>query len=191
LITWPYGAAAVGAALAAAASAYQGWVARDTEERQLRAYVIVKSAWFEKDEKKKEIKLAETNSAGNSALLIYYEVSNEGQTPAYEVAKRITVDYPRKDNITFDYTDGTAAYMGKQQVFGPVVTRAFTPDELNSIFAGQQPYLIFAGQITYRDIFGREWPTNFCFMNAKDWSGQVRFLFCTRRDSNDRLNYAK
>jgi hypothetical protein len=45
--------------------------------------------------------------------------------------------------------------------------------------------------MTYRDILGRTWRTNFCFRYVEDWSGQVRFVFCSRLSRDDRLNFAE
>jgi hypothetical protein len=49
------------------------WIARDTEKRQLRAYVIVKSARLAKDDSG-HFKFGITSPDGRSELLIYYDI---------------------------------------------------------------------------------------------------------------------
>jgi hypothetical protein len=156
--------AAVGAIFAAIFSGWQASVAEDTEKRQLRAYVIVKSAAFAKDDSGK-LKFGRQYPGGKE-LLIYYTVSNEGVTPAYDVFRQITVEYPFANRFNFDYTDGTAAYVSKEHTFGPIITRAFSDEEVSDILKGGEDggkLLVFAGRITYKDIFERPWPTFFCF----------------------------
>jgi hypothetical protein len=92
--------------------------------------------------------------------------------------------------LHFDYTDGTAAYIGKQETFGPVRTRGMTKEEIEAISFGKGPPLVFAGQISYRDIFRRTWPTNFCFMYAAA-PIEPRFVSWPRFSDSDRLNYAR
>jgi hypothetical protein len=185
-LTW---IAAIGAVLAALFTGWQAWIAKDAEQRQLRAYVVVKSATFARDESG-QLKLGRTFPDGRSELQIYYEVSNEGLTPAYDLFRRIDVEYPFAGTIPFNYTDGTAAYLTKEQTFGPVITRPFTKDEIAEILAGTDKPLVFAGQMTYRDIFGDIWPTNFCFMYAAHPS-DVSFISCPRFSDIDRLNFAR
>jgi hypothetical protein len=162
--------------------------AKDATQRQLRAYIVVTSARFAKDEAGR-FKLGVTAAGGSGELLIYYDVSNEGITPAYDVFRRITVEYPFKGVFNFNYTDGTAAYISKKVTFGPVRTRGMTKEEVEAISTGKTP-LAFAGQITYRDIFNREWPTNFCFIYAAA-PVEPSFVSCPRFSGADRLNYAR
>ncbi len=164
-------------------------VAKDSLQKQLRAYIVVKSATIAKDDSGK-FKLGRTDSLGRRELFIYYEISNEGATPAYNVFRSVTIEYPFDGKISFDYTDGTAAYVVKQQQFGPIITRGFTDDERELIAKGVEKPLVFAGQITYRDIFDREWPTNFCFRYIKT-PNDVKFEFCPRWTTTDKLNYSK
>ena len=163
--------------------------AKDTAERQLRAYLVVTEARIAKEESGKFKMGAMAADGGSGELLIYYDVSNEGVTPAYNVFRRITVEFPFKGSVNFNYTDGTAAYISKKETFGPVRTRGVTPEEVESLAKGKMP-LVFAGQITYRDIFSREWPTNFCFLYAAA-PVEPRFGYCPRFSGNDRLNYAR
>jgi hypothetical protein len=162
---------------------------RDQERRQLRAYVIAKSARFARDEAGK-LKFGLVSAAGAKELLIYYDVSNEGITPAYDVFRLVDVEYPFNKTFNFNYTDGTAAYLSKQQIFGPIRTRGFTQEQIDMIMSGKGPPFVFAGKITYRDIFGDTWPTNFCFM----YTGlpvEPNFTFCPRWSPSDTLNYAR
>jgi hypothetical protein len=182
--------AAAGAIAAAAFTGWQAWIAQDTEKRQLRAYVIVKSAEFARDNSG-NLKFGR-EFPGGKELLIYYTVSNEGVTPAYDVFRQITVEYPFANTLNFNVTDGTAAYISKEHTFGPIITRAYTPDEINDISKGGEggaKLLVFAGRITYKDIFERPWPTFFCFAYLS--SPEPKFTFCPRWNDRDILNYAK
>jgi hypothetical protein len=161
--------------------------AQDTERRQLRAYIIATKAEFERNDKG-AIKLGD-GANGLHPLLIDYELQNEGVTPGYAVETLVDVEFPAAEHVKFDYTVGIAAYMPKQRLFGPIVTRHFSDEERNQILSGDKP-LLFAGQVTYRDIFGSKWPTNFCFLHTK-WPTEPRFGFCPRWNDADRLQYAK
>jgi hypothetical protein len=180
--------AATGAIVAACYTRQQWITADDTEKRQLRAYIVVTAARFGKDETMGKFKRGICN--GDSCeLLIYYDVSNEGITPAYDLEKLVDVQFPYTGTLEFRYTDGTAAYLAKQHTFGPVRTRGFSDEEINAIASGN-PQFAFAGQITYRDIFGNQWPTNFCFVYAAR-PIEAGFDFCPRRDKTDQRNYAR
>jgi hypothetical protein len=159
-----------------------------SSEQQLRAYLVVPGARIAADDNGK-FKFGVTAADGSGELLIYYDVSNEGTTPAYDVFRRITVEYPFNGQFNFNYTDGTAAYISKKVTFGPVRTRRMMPAEVDAISTGKTP-LAFAGQITYRDIFNRDWATNFCFVYAAV-PVEPAFVSCPRWNATDRLNYAR
>jgi hypothetical protein len=180
--------AAIAACFAAGFTGWQAWIAKDGEHRQLRAYLIAKGARFDRDQAG-QLKFGRTLADGRSELLILYDLSNDGATPAYDVFRRVDVEFPFKNEFHFDYTDGTTAYVPKEFTFGPIVTRPFTKDEIRSIEAGSVP-LVFAGRILYRDIFGKQWPTNFCFLHGK-WASGVEFKFCPRWNDADQANYAR
>jgi hypothetical protein len=186
--TWLEKSAVAIAVLAFLAAAGQGWIARDTEKRSLRANVVVTGAHFARDEAG-QLKRGLPGSNNSRELLIYYDVSNEGVTPAYELVKLVDVQFPFTGKVDFRYTDGTAAYLPKQHTFGPVRTRGFTDEEVKTIEDGTVPF-VFAGRITYSDIFGNKWPTNFCFL----WAArpiEPGFGFCPRWNEGDILNYAR
>lgn len=180
--------------LTAAATAAAAWYARqqsliaaDTEQRQLRAYVVVTAARFATDEAG-HFKFGLTNSVGRE-LLIYYDVSNEGVTPAYDLQKAVDVEYPFTGKVSFNVTDGTPAYLTKKHTFGPIRTAYFTDDQIKTISEGKVPF-VFAGRISYRDIFGNYWPTYFCFMYVGR-PIEPGFDFCARWTDADTLNYAR
>jgi hypothetical protein len=164
---------------------------QDTEGRQLRAYIVVTAAKFATDESG-EFRLGRTNPEGLSELMIYYDVSNEGITPAYGLQQIVAVQYPFDGKIEDKEwaTPGVTAYVGKQHTFGPIRTRPFTKDQIDQIRLGKGGPFVFAGKIIYRDIFKCEWPTNFCFM----WvlaPVDPTFISCPRFSDADRLNYAE
>ncbi len=162
--------------------------AQIAEVRQLRAYLVAISARFDKDDSGK-LKYGLTDKEGRHELLIYYEISNEGQTPAYEVEKSVDWQFPFTGVVDFRYTDGLPGYIAKKQTFGPVRTKYFTDDEVKLIESGEQPF-VFAGRIWYNDIFGNRWPTFYCFLYAKR-PVEPGFDFCPRYSHDDRLNYAR
>jgi hypothetical protein len=189
--TWERAFIIVGSLAACAAAYYtrQQWLtADDQEKRSLRAYLVVTAARFAKDDFG-GLKFGLTDREGRHELLIFYDVSNEGVTPAYDVRRLVDVEYPFAGKVEFKYSDGTSAYLTKQHTFGPVRTRYFSDDEIKSILSGTVP-LLFAGQITYRDIFGHQWPTNYCFLHAAA-PVEASFEFCPRWNDADRLQYAK
>jgi hypothetical protein len=186
ILAWVAAAAGALAAVAGIASAilsgWQAWIAKDNEHRQLRAYVIVTAARFAKDDSGR-LQYGLTDAQGRHELLIYYDVVNEGQTPAYDVMKLIDIEFPFTGKIEFKYTDGTAAYLPKEPTFGPVRTKYFTDDEIKSISSGSVE-LVFAGQIKYRDVFGDQWPTNFCFVHDAA-PVESSFVFCPRMEDGE------
>jgi hypothetical protein len=185
------GVAALSAVLAAAFTWWQITVSKDTEHRQLRAYVVVNSVSFAKGADG-NFKLGRT-FGDRSELLVYYDVENQGATPAYDLYRKITVEYPFANKFSFDYTDGTSAYLSKQQTIGPVRTRPFTKEEIDAISRGatDKTTFVFAGQMTYRDIWGDQWPTDFCYFYAAITPEDIKFIPCPRWNDNDRLNYAR
>jgi len=165
-------------------------VAEDTEKRQLRAYLIATGVRFERDAAG-QLKLGQEQN-GSYELLIDYDIVNEGITPAYGVQQIVAVQYPFNGTIDNKEwaTPGVSAYVGRQHTFGPIRTRPFTKDQIDAIRLGKGGPFAFAGQMKYRDIFKREWPTNFCFM----WvlaPVEPAFISCPRWSDADRLNYAE
>jgi hypothetical protein len=175
-----------------ATAIFTGWyafTASDTETRQLRAYIIVNNARFSRNPAG-GLKYGLIAANGAKELLIYYDVINEGNTPAYDVLRVIGIREPFfSKKLELNYTDGTAAYISKTQTFGPIRTAGFLPDQIDKIISGKAP-LIFAGKITYRDIFDNTWPTNFCFIYVAR-PVEPSFDYCPRWSKNDRLNYAR
>lgn len=177
------------AVLAFGVASRQAWVASDNEYKTLRAYVLVTDVRFAKDEADGKYKFGRSFENGTHELLIYYDVVNEGRTPAHDLEKAVDVEYPWKGHVKFDYTDGTPGYLPQRHTFGPVRTRPFTDEEIQKIATGDPPF-VFAGQIWYHDIFDHRWPTFFCFMYAKR-PIEPSFDFCPRWSADDRLNYAR
>jgi hypothetical protein len=179
--------------LATATAAYytrQQWLtADDQEKRSLRAYMIVTGAKFERDQSGR-FKFGLTDANGASELLVDFDISNEGVTPAYNVEQIVAIEYPFHGTISKWYTRGIAAYVAKQQTLGPIRTQYFTKDQIEAFSSGKGPVLLFAGQMTYYDIFKRKWPTNFCFIYAP---APIEFAFvsCPRGSETDRLTYAE
>jgi hypothetical protein len=124
--------------------------ARETSERQLRAYVGLQSMEatvypFEK---------------GGFVVLAHAEARNFGQTPAYRmtVQANATVDVPTA--IPFDEAQGTAKSAGAMTAFKDVgfqisQTKIITAEDAQAI-RNQKKIIFFWGAIKYRDAFGKD-----------------------------------
>jgi hypothetical protein len=170
------------------AAGYQGWVARDTEQRSLRAYLVIESARFAVEDSG-QFSLGEKDEGGNRELLVYYNVSNEGVTPAYDISRRVIIEYPFNGKIGKWFDQGTIPYVGKNQTFGPIRSPHYSQAQLDNIAKGKGGLFVFAVQLMYYDTFKRQWPTASCFM----WAAapiKPAFLPCANFGV-DRLNYAQ
>lgn len=125
-------------------------LARETSERQLRAYVLVERA--------------ELAINGNE-LIILIKIKNSGSTPAYRVEIR-----PR--NIFYDDAETTAIFNlnGRitQTPLGPESPRDMTIhfdelpyDKASGIFTDFAALFRICGEIAYFDVFNRERTTYF------------------------------
>jgi hypothetical protein len=172
-VTWPEGVGAWAVILtlfviawqsietAKAANATEGAVleaaesrtlAERTAKQQLRAYICMDTA---------EVKFVQ------GQLLTYVNFKNCGQTPAHEVQGWIGIEiakyppstaFPKPLNAGIMYPKNTVGpetgtqFMGRRiPLMEFQLPNIFTPD--NTLFA--------YGQLTYKDVFGDRWHTNF------------------------------
>lgn len=136
-------------------------ISRDTEKRQLRAYVTpIATGW--------------RGLTDSKPLSLGYNIVNYGQTPAKNVWKNGTVDilpYPLPKGYIFKIPEEPvrqkASIFPKAEmpVFGWVqADRPFTNTEINEITSTTSSRRAYAyGTFTYTDIFEETHTTNFCF----------------------------
>lgn len=175
--------AAIGGVLAAIFSGYQGWVARDSEKRQLRAYVSFST----------------TNPLKMSGSELTVIIDNFGQTPAKNVHIWSSWQFvPFGDDLPADFQFLVKSPCGgtppKQSMLpGPVTIYpknpypAFSfhcPFDLLDIQRAErnEANAFIYGFISYFDIFDEEHRTNFCYL----WYPAIqKALLCNRHNETD------
>jgi hypothetical protein len=149
--------------------------ARDTAERQLRAYLqfspyVNNSVWFN------TVHLAEGR--------IY--IKNSGQTPAYEVKTDVAMlpaAFPPPKTLP-DFIPQVEPYLfvihpGEGYNIKMATNRHLTQDEVDQLIPGTNLRLYLYGEVRYRDAFGKDRYTRFRMMTERDVEGdQSRFVFC-------------
>lgn len=134
------------------------WVGRDTARRQLRAYltVLVGNARYQDKQLRFE------------ALPLIF---NTGQTPAYKVkywARADVFPFPLPDEVILGIPDNdpfmSEGTLGAQHNFtiSGIVQHRVPEDEIEGIKAGHPSRVYVWGKVSYEDIFGKEWYTDFC-----------------------------
>ena len=150
---------------------WQVVISRNTARRQLRAYVVTRG---------KDINQRETD--GRFVLRI--DIQNTGQTPAYEmnvISRTCILDYPVEAAFNFDLDlgkDPSAMTLGSQECVehDSIAERVLSDVELAEVTSPTTPHsagrrLYSYGTATYRDIFGQNRYTNFCFSLIWDEDG--------------------
>jgi hypothetical protein len=175
--------AAIGAILAAIFSGYQGWVARDTEERQLRPYLYVIPADSS----------VTTQADGSVQVSLQPQVKVFGLTMAGGVNPQWELkiaDYPMADNFTFNYfsphTKTNAVAAPNEPYRMPPKTIIINKDDVAAMHAGKKR--IYAeGTVLYYDAFRHLLWTNFCLStDFKRWAeDNGRFDTCPIHNSAD------
>ena len=125
---------------------------RDTEMRQLRAYVFPVDGWS-----------ADIGTEQPARASLTFK--NSGQTPAYNLAVReyfTGKSYPLIDKLDTPGLQETRAVLGPGATFHVTMTaeRALTPPELASVNAGHSAFYLY-GDINFTDAFGHRWCTTF------------------------------
>jgi hypothetical protein len=162
--------ASLGAIAAALVASYQGWVARDTEKRQLRAYVFlesVKTASIDDD-------AGADQNRGLSATIIF---KNFGQTPAYNVRHSSSLkcaDYPpaatvfTRDREKHPITVDTLGPQGGAQNVIQSSEGSMSAIERKQLMKAQTKAIYVFGKIDYEDAFGVRRCTSYRFMVGGD-----------------------
>lgn len=151
------GWAAWSAAAAARATNSQVAVARETAERQLRAYLGIKEA---------------TMSLGGASNVIgvHLEFVNCGQTPAHKCQMKVGASLQDRETYSIDWEKVSASDKEESVVF-PGISQHIAPQvrlgrgDLAEFRAGRKMVVVYA-LIIYRDAFDRERRYRFSCMNV-------------------------
>lgn len=176
--TWLEKFAVTFAALAFLAAGYQGWVARDTEKRSLRAYVGGTG----------EIKFKEETLF--SPTQISLSIQNYGETPATDVkifgnwydtapGKELPDDFAFSETHECPEGEGVAVLYPKTPIPAqmPSCEKAVA-DRAKRVFMSGTLYLY--GHIEYRDVFSERHVSTFCLSWTSGVSG-----YCARHNEID------
>ena len=157
-------------------------VAKDTEERQLRAYVV-----FRAQDKLDNFKVG--GKAHVQGIL-----DNVGQTPVYNstILSGINVlDYPLKGSIAYApcklimaMPDAKRHFFGKASYPDKDRDVAFTDDEIAKIKSGHFA-IYYHGRICYMDIFQKTRHTEFCIFWAWTNEAIVGARYCAQGNTAD------
>jgi hypothetical protein len=148
--------AAVAAVCAAIFTGWQAWTAKDTENRQLRAYLFIDHG-----------PLSEVAPGKFKADL---GIRAAGVTPAYKLKLAATFEighYLLNEKLSdrvggntqdFDY----AVVYGDKATISQPISMQFVPEAVK-LLEGDAQRLYLHGNIRYSDIFGDEHQYDFCF----------------------------
>lgn len=137
--------------------------AKDTAERQLRAYVYIKEAT--------------ADFADNKVWSARIVFRNFGQTPAYQIGTP-TNFFPAAIAESYDFPSVPLDLVASESDIGPGqeisvfarANKAFTTEEAANFRAGK--WVIFVrGRVTYRDAFGNDRFTQFSMRYAPEHGG--------------------
>lgn len=159
------GIGAIAAVWASAVAQQQLVISRDTEKRQLRAYIYTVPAI--------------ANLAPGQRPIVSITVKNGGLTPAYNInaaLNALVLEHPQKGPIsrigakpdpTHPTPDGVGAFVFQDHdmelVLPPAATPTIGPDIFQSIIDGTQKRLYVWGRLQYLDAFHEQHYLNFCF----------------------------
>jgi hypothetical protein len=152
-------------------------LAKDTAERQLRAYVYVLPP-----------PQGIPNAVADGLQRAVVAVRNSGQTPAYQMQFRGNFGfgpYPAPTNPTFregPYGGAMVLNPATELTTGAVISteEKFSQADLDSIVDGKTRRLYIFGSVIYKDAFGKDRVTEFCFayygkgpvLTSMDYCGQ-------------------
>jgi hypothetical protein len=131
---------------------------RNASETQLRAYLIAESPGP---------LIVRSTENDRTAYAIDFAFDNMGQTPAYNVHTRVaitTADSPLTADIGLDDFASLVdrGVVGKRAQYGAIITRGFTPQEVQQIADGAQRRLYVRGHVCYI-TFTKPRHLSFCF----------------------------
>jgi hypothetical protein len=161
--------AVVAAACAAFFTGWQAWIARDTENRQLRAYLFIDHGPLsEVAPGKFRVDLAIRAAGVTPAYKLKF-------APTFEIGPYLLNETKLSEQVggntqTFDY----AVVYGAKEINQPV-SMQFVPEAVK-LLEGDAQRLYLHGNIRYSDIFDAEHRYDFCFVfhPARDPQGSER-----------------
>jgi hypothetical protein len=150
----------------------QASIAEDTEERQLRAYLTISP---------KVLVVA----VGQKPV-VYSDLNNSGQTPAYDIAVEAGVDpmaaapEPNWPTCAAIYA-GTRSrlFVGKSMEFDKPSVGPISQAQIDAVQSGLGN-IYFAGRFCYRDAFYKIQHTDFCFRWLWNGTGWSKPIGCAR-----------
>ncbi|WP_321866775.1 hypothetical protein [Paraburkholderia tropica] len=190
--------ALVGAIASAWYAQRQVAVAKDTEERQLRAYVEVTSVSFAINDNIAEARLAPKASASNPPAFTHstfvLHLKNFGTTPAHIISVNwqpatFTGSGEIDPNFTFnDKAESVQMGIPTRPILNPGETLD-TPINLTQRNlgilrireAGKEGLLVF-GNVTYEDTFRNRWQNKYCYLVLGSASASPRFAACDKHN---------
>lgn len=158
------------------ATANNATMVRDIFHKQIRAYLAVDIG-------------VPTCQEGQLRFAASPVMTNTGFTPARRVSHRISaaiLNTNLPDDFRFEappHWNINDAVLSPRQTFvlNSVVRDRYAPEDIEEIMRGEHRRLFVWGTITYEDIFGNGWETNFChnffFFKARDTDGAERIRF--------------
>jgi hypothetical protein len=169
--------AIVVALIAASFTWYQGWVARDTEQRQLRAYVSV-------------VPRMAFNFGTDQPLRIQLAMKNFGTTPAYHVEVCAGVEirpFPVPNAINdcpYDSAGWTMTLYPQVEQFPSNVRNPLSEQDLAVMRTGAFR-LYVRGVVHYMDAFGTKRYAHFCHSFTEEGHKTTTFDFCQTHNDAD------
>ena len=155
-------------------------IARDYAERELRAYLSVEAGHF-------TMQVPANNVRVEVTPIIY----NGGQTPAsdvqfYCVAKMLPFHLPPEIDLTIPETgpeESVFTVAAQQRHQGVVFAdRIYTDNEVRDMQLLNQRAFYVYGTVTYRDVFGNDWHTNFCYFIRDMFDDTMQWLSIGRHN---------
>jgi hypothetical protein len=175
------------ATLAALGTGYQAYIASDTEERSLRAYVFPEYAG------------TFSGVVRDQTPTLHFNIIDRGQTPAtdvklFGVMKIAPLPLPKGYDFSADETTQGQVFSIYPNAATPLTggihaIKPITAEELIEVTSVDSKRRLFGyGHLTYKDVFKVERHTTFCFwmdpttieLNAAKEINKVLWAFCDR-----------
>jgi hypothetical protein len=178
--------AAIGGIAAAVAGGYQGWVARNAEQRQLRAYVGIDKIELINDPSIQNGSIAEGQAGYVFPDYLTVTMKNFGVTTAFYVSDYINfglfpfgtqapsdfafADFPESFPANQPHPNIGSTTLDRDQMYpGKHALRKRSVQEFK--IAGRKEQVLYLwGHINYCDIYNRKWIRNFAFI-YEPWLG--------------------
>jgi hypothetical protein len=167
------------------ATAYAALIASDTEQRDQRAYLLVKGI---------EKPIQNFVTGGDAHVFATFE--NIGKTPVYEarwVSRIDVLSYPSKPpnmsvcDAIMKLPDATRAFFGKEQSFDKERKLPFTQAEIDAVNSGRFA-IYFFGRVCYSDTFKYSHYTDFC-LSWRAINSELVAEFCPTGNEGDRNGF--